>query len=75
MIPLLSHRDDTILVVGLGKSGLSAARALTQAGATVMVWDDQADEREKAQASGLILFDFESGDISPLSREPPGGFG
>ena len=66
MIPLLSHRDDTILVVGLGKSGLSAARALTQAGATVMVWDDQADEREKAQASGLTLFDFESGDMTTL---------
>lgn len=66
MIPLLSHRDDTILVVGLGKSGLSAARALTQAGATVMVWDDQADQREKAQASGLTLFDFESGDMTAL---------
>lgn len=66
MIPLLSHRDDTILVVGLGKSGLSAARALTQAGATVMVWDDQTDQREKAQASGLTLFDFESGDMTAL---------
>jgi UDP-N-acetylmuramoylalanine--D-glutamate ligase len=66
MIPLLSHRDDTILVVGLGKSGLSAARALTQAGATVMVWDDQADQREKAQANGLTLFDFESGDMTAL---------
>lgn len=66
MIPLLSHRDDTILVVGLGKSGLSAARALTQAGATVMVWDDQVEQRAAAQANGLNLFDPDTNDMSAL---------
>ena len=68
MIPLLSHRNDTILVVGLGKSGLSAARALTAAGARVSVWDDLPEQRDKATAEGFTVFDGESGDMSVLDQ-------
>ncbi|NKB43088.1 MAG: UDP-N-acetylmuramoyl-L-alanine--D-glutamate ligase [Alphaproteobacteria bacterium] len=68
MIPLLSHRDDTILVVGLGKSGLSAARALTAAGARVSVWDDQAEQRDKAATKGFTVYDAESGDMTDLDQ-------
>jgi UDP-N-acetylmuramoylalanine--D-glutamate ligase len=66
MIPLLTHRDDAILVVGLGKSGLSAARALAVAGARVTVWDDDAEQRAKAEINGFNLFDAESGDMTAL---------
>lgn len=68
MIPLLSHRNDTILVVGLGKSGLSAARALTAAGADVSVWDDVPEQRDKAVSEGFTLFDSESGDMTALDQ-------
>lgn len=64
MISLTAHRDKSFLVVGLGKSGLSAARALTDAGAGVTVWDDGPTQREKAVSEGLNIFDFETGDMS-----------
>lgn len=66
MIPLPSHRGETFLVVGLGKSGLSAARALTKAGAEVLVWDDGVTQREKAAADGFDVFGFESSDMTAL---------
>ncbi len=40
-------------VVGLGRNGLPAARALTAMGAEVLAWDDDAAAR--AQAEGLVL--------------------
>ena len=66
MIPLNSHRDDAILVVGLGKSGRSAARALSAAGARVTVWDDAADQRTKAEAEGLTVFEADTADMTAL---------
>ncbi len=41
-------------VVGLGRNGLPAARALAALGADVVVWDDKAESRAKA---GLRLYD------------------
>lgn len=67
MISLTSHHDESFLVVGLGKSGLSAVRALTTAGARVMVWDDGPAQRERAQADGLTIFDYDAGDLSALN--------
>lgn len=66
MISLTAHRDKSFLIVGLGKSGVSAARALTEAGARVKVWDDGPNQREKAISEGLSIFDIESGDMSAL---------
>lgn len=66
MIPLLNHRDDAILVVGLGKSGRSAASALTNVGARVSVWDDDADKRAQAGIDGLSAIDIETVDMSKL---------
>lgn len=53
MIPVLQYCGETVAVVGLGASGLSAARALAQSGATVLVWDDAEAGRAKAQQYGL----------------------
>jgi UDP-N-acetylmuramoylalanine--D-glutamate ligase len=47
-----------IAVLGLGKSGLSAARALMAGGAEVWAWDDNEDRRATARAAGVPLVDL-----------------
>lgn len=49
------YKDNTVAVVGLGKSGLSAARALKKGGADVLVWDDRPDARGAAEKAGYRL--------------------
>ena len=43
MIVPTSYQGKTVAVLGLGKSGISAMRALKDAGATVWAWDDKSD--------------------------------
>ncbi|WP_020592599.1 UDP-N-acetylmuramoyl-L-alanine--D-glutamate ligase [Kiloniella laminariae] len=45
-------------VLGLGRSGLTAACALAQSGADVWAWDDNAEGRAKAADAGLKLVDL-----------------
>ena len=57
-------------VVGLGKNGLPAARALTAMGAQVAVWDDNAAARDGAtgltvREPGAGRFDFDALVLSP----------
>ncbi|MGF1593622.1 MAG: UDP-N-acetylmuramoyl-L-alanine--D-glutamate ligase [Kiloniellaceae bacterium] len=47
-----------VAVLGLGKSGLAAARALHASGAEVWAWDDSEDQRAKARAAGIPLVDL-----------------
>lgn len=61
MIPVQGVTDQTIAVLGLGRSGLSAARALREGGAEVIVWDDGAAAREAAEAEGFALRDLARG--------------
>ena len=49
------YKDNTVAVVGLGKSGLSAARALKAGGADVLVWDDRPAARDDAEKAGYRL--------------------
>jgi UDP-N-acetylmuramoylalanine--D-glutamate ligase len=42
-------------VLGLGRAGLPAARALRRMGADVFVWDDSASAREGAEAENFTL--------------------
>ncbi|EPX82189.1 UDP-N-acetylmuramoylalanine--D-glutamate ligase [Salipiger mucosus DSM 16094] len=42
-------------VLGLGRSGLSAARALREGGAEPLCWDDNAAARGRAEAEGFVL--------------------
>lgn len=44
-----------VVVLGLGKSGLAAARALCRSGARVLVWDDNEASRIAAKAEGLTV--------------------
>jgi UDP-N-acetylmuramoylalanine--D-glutamate ligase len=47
-----------VAVLGLGRSGLAAARALKQAGAEVWAWDDNEDRRTAAAKEGIPLVDL-----------------
>jgi len=42
-------------VLGLGRAGLPAARALREMGADIFVWDDSASAREAAGAEGFTI--------------------
>ena len=55
MISLPFAKDQTYAVLGLGKSGLTAARALTAGGAKVRAWDDGDKARAAAEAAGVAL--------------------
>lgn len=58
MIPVQGVENQTIAVLGLGRSGRATAAALTEGGARVVVWDDGADTREQAQADGMTVLDL-----------------
>jgi UDP-N-acetylmuramoylalanine--D-glutamate ligase len=53
MIPVKGFEGAVVAVLGLGRSGLSAARALRAGGARVLVWDDNPAAREAAEAEGF----------------------
>jgi len=60
MIPVFTFAGEKVGIVGLGKSGLSAAAALKAGGAKVCVWDDNADARKKAVDAGWPLLDVQA---------------
>ncbi len=57
MIPVQGYTDADVFVLGLGRSGLSTARALRAGGAFPLVWDDGAEARDRAAAEGFELRD------------------
>lgn len=63
-LDLSAFAGTPIAVLGLGKSGLSAARALHQSGADVRAWDDDPARREVAQDGGMALVDPGSADMT-----------
>ena len=58
MIRSSTYKGKTVAVFGLGKSGLSAARALLAGGAEVAAWDDAQTTRSKAEEAGIPLVDL-----------------
>jgi UDP-N-acetylmuramoylalanine--D-glutamate ligase len=58
MIPVQGYAGLTIAVLGLGRSGLAAARALAAGDAVPVVWDDNADARAKAEDEGFTPRDL-----------------
>ena len=62
MIIARGYDAHNVLVLGLGRTGLSAARALGVGGARVVVWDDGAPARERAAAEGFAVQDPLKGD-------------
>jgi UDP-N-acetylmuramoylalanine--D-glutamate ligase len=55
VITLHAFSGKNITVMGLGKSGLSTARALSHGGANVQVWDDNADKQADAAREGFSV--------------------
>lgn len=53
MIPVQGMQGHKVAVLGLGRSGLSAARALKAGGAVALCWDDDPRARAAAQSEGL----------------------
>ncbi|UFS64091.1 UDP-N-acetylmuramoyl-L-alanine--D-glutamate ligase [Paracoccus denitrificans] len=58
MIPVQGVQNQTIAVLGLGRSGRATAAALAAGGARVVAWDDGVDTREQAEQEGLHLLDL-----------------
>ena len=74
MIKLQGCVDQNYMVLGLGRSGMASAGALTASGANVICWDDDEEKRSLASSRGFQIkssssdFDWQSIDrliISP----------
>ncbi len=64
MIPVRGFEGRQVAVFGLGRTGLTAARALIAGGARVALWDEKAPAREAAAAEGLPVEDLAAADWS-----------
>jgi UDP-N-acetylmuramoylalanine--D-glutamate ligase len=58
MIPLHRLPDRPYAILGLGRSGRSAANALLAAGRTVWAWDDAPAARDAAATDGVPIVDL-----------------
>jgi len=58
MIPVQGVENQTIAVLGFGRSGRATAAALAAGGANVVVWDDGVDTRAAAEAEGMAVLDL-----------------
>jgi UDP-N-acetylmuramoylalanine--D-glutamate ligase len=67
MIDLSALPDRRFAILGLGRSGLAAARSLLAAGKNVLAWDDSAAARDVAARQGVPLVDLHRHDLAGLS--------
>jgi len=67
MIPVQGVKGKRVAVLGLGRTGLSAARALVAGGAEVLCWDDGAAGRAAADVEDLPIEDLSKTDWSEIS--------
>lgn len=58
MIPALGYEGKKVAVLGLGRSGLSAALSLREGKADPICWDDNPEARAKAEDQGLAVVDL-----------------
>ena len=58
MIPVTGYAGLKVAVLGLGRSGLSTARALLEGGAETLLWDDSPEVRLTAEAAGFACTDL-----------------
>jgi len=74
MIPVLGYAGARVGVLGLGRSGLAAARALKAGGALPVCWDDNPAAREGADREGFEVADLSKpgafADIATLITSP-----
>lgn len=58
MITVQGVEGQTLAILGLGRSGLTAARAIRDGGGTAVCWDDNPAARETAEGEGFETRDF-----------------
>ena len=66
MIEVTSFRQQRVAVMGLARSGRVAAEALRRGGAEVLAWDDSAEKRAQATASGVPVLDLATADFGGI---------
>ena len=66
MIALNNLSGKTIAVFGLGKSGMATLEALRGSGARILVGDDNADSRAKAESLGFATTDLTKADWTKI---------
>ncbi|MFN3230004.1 MAG: UDP-N-acetylmuramoyl-L-alanine--D-glutamate ligase [Asticcacaulis sp.] len=66
MIPVRGFEGKRVAVFGLGRSGLTAARALKAGGAEPLLWDDQAKSLTQAAKEGFTLENLKVSDWSEI---------
>jgi len=64
MIPVPGFQGRRVAVFGLGRSGITAARALKAGGALPVLWDDSVSGRMQAEAEGFAVEDLTVADWS-----------
>ncbi len=67
MIAAVGFAQKTVAVMGLGRTGLSAARALLLGDAKVVAWDDNGQNRDAAMAAGIVCQDLAKRDWADIS--------
>ena len=67
MIPVPGFESRRVAVFGLGRSGITAARALKAGGAEPILWDDGVSGRMQAQAEGFAVEDLTVADWSAFA--------
>ena len=74
MIKLQGSSNENFVVLGLGRSGMTSARALNASVANVICWDDDPEKRSLASSLGLRVIDsvsdFEWESIDRLIISP-----
>ena len=73
MIPITEYAGRDVAVYGLGRTGLSAAKALAAGGARVHAWDDGEAARAKAEAEGVNVSDINKRCLLYTSPSPRDG--
>ncbi|MCV3273893.1 UDP-N-acetylmuramoyl-L-alanine--D-glutamate ligase [Roseobacter sinensis] len=69
MIPVRGLQSHKVAVLGLGRSGLSATRALAAGGAVPICWDDNPDARARAEDEGFVCRPFKTArDFEDIAR-------
>jgi UDP-N-acetylmuramoylalanine--D-glutamate ligase len=67
MIPIRGFEGRKVAVFGLGRTGLTAARALVAGGAHVALWDEKEGGRSAAEFEGFPIVDLKTADWSQFA--------
>jgi UDP-N-acetylmuramoylalanine--D-glutamate ligase len=67
VIPVRGFEGKRVAVFGLGRTGLTAARALRAGGAEPVLWDEKQPSRDAAIAEGFTVEDLSTADWSQFA--------